>query len=498
MPHDTSGPAPHVVVVGGGVSGLTAALTVVRARPDVRVTVLEGGDRAGGKLRREPVAGHLVDVGAEAMLALRPEAVDLLEAIGAGSEIVAPDTTSASVWSRGALHPLPRATLMGIPADPEATRGLLSDAEVARLVEEQPWSGPLGEDVAVGAYVAARLGRAVVERLVEPLLGGVYAGHADLLSMQAALPQVWPTVVSGGSLVELAARAFGLRAAGGPATPGPATPGHAAGGAPRRAPFAGIRGGVGRFPELLLAALEPYAVDLRLHAPATALERTPSGWAVLAGPSTAPERLEADAVIVTVGPAASARLLAPHAPSAAATLAGLDTASTAVITLAVERDGLGDLPGSGFLVPPVEGLTIKAGTFSGVKWGWTGSLSDSVAYLRASVGRAGEEAVVDRDDAELVEIAVREVSHVLGRPLTRLVDSQVQRWEAGLPQYTVGHLDRVGSVRAAVAQLPALEVAGAAYDGVGIPAVIASATRAAAAVVEALTGHPAASPTMGA
>lgn len=437
----------------------------------------------------------MVDVGAEAMLALRPEAVDLLESVGAAEEIVAPETTSASVWSRGGLHPLPRATLMGIPADPEAARGLLTDEEVARALDERPWEEPLGDDVAVGEYVAARLGQAVVDRLVEPLLGGVYSGHASRLSMRAALPQAWPTAQSGGSLLGLASRAMGPRSTG-PA-PAPGASGDAPA-RPPRPPFAGIRGGVGRFPELLMAALEPYAVEVRLHAPATALERTPEGWAVVAGTTSAPERLEADAVLVTVAPAPSARLLAPHAPGASAILAAMETASTAVITLAVEAAGLGELPGSGFLVPPVEALRIKAGTFSGVKWGWTGALSSDTAFLRASIGRAGEERDLEREDAELVDLAVREVSAVLGRPLPRLVDGHVQRWEAGLPQYTVGHLDRVAAIRTEIAGLPGLEVAGAAYDGVGIPGVIASATRAATALVEGLASRPGAAGTMGA
>ncbi len=489
MPFSSPRPGPHVVVVGGGVSGLSAALAVVRALPTATVTVLEGGDRPGGKLRREPVAGHLVDVGAESMLALRPEAVDLLESVGAAEEIVAPETTSASVWSRGGLHALPRATLMGIPADPDATRGLLTDEEVERLRAERDWpGGPLTDDIAVGEYVAARLGQAVVDRLVEPLLGGVYAGHASRLSLRAALPQAWATAVAGGSLVELAARAMGGSRR--PSAPDPAA-GATAAPRPRRAPFAGIRGGVGRFPDLLMAALEPYDVSVRLHTPATALERTPDGWAVLAGTTTSPERLEADAVVLTLSPAPTARLLGPFAPGASAILAAMETASTAVVTLAVETAGLGVLPGSGFLVPPVEGLTIKAGTFSGVKWGWTGALSQHTAYLRASIGRAGEEAALEREDGELVDLAAREIGRVLGRPLPRLVDSHVQRWEAGLPQYTVGHLDRVTAIRAEVARLDGLEVAGSAYDGVGIPAVISSATAAAAAVLKGLAGRTA-------
>ena len=172
---------------------------------------------------------------------------------------------------------------------------------------------------------------------------------------------------------------------------------------------------------------------------------------------------------------------------AAARLADVETASTAVVTLAVERAGLADLPGSGFLVPPVEGRTIKASTFSFRKWAWTGGLSDDVVHLRASVGRAREEAVLQRDDAELVAVSLAELGDALGGPLPRLVDAHVQRWGGGLPQYAVGHVDAVASVRADVEGLPGVEVAGAAYDGVGIPAVVASATRAARATVQHLS-----------
>ena len=186
-------------------------------------------------------------------------------------------------------------------------------------------------------------------------------------------------------------------------------------------------------------------------------------------------------------PAPAARLLGPHAATGSGVLSRVETASTAVVTIAVERAGLGELPGSGFLVPPVEGRTIKASTFSANKWAWTGGLSDNVVHLRASIGRAREESVLQRPDDELVAAAVAEVAEALGRPLTRVVDAHVQRWGGGLPQYAVGHVDAVATVRADVARLPGLEVAGAAYDGVGVPAVIASAARAAAAAVHHLT-----------
>ncbi len=464
----------RVVVVGGGIAGLSAALAVLEELPSAEVTVLEGSDRLGGKLRREGVGGHLVDVGAESVLALRPEAVALVARIGADAELVTPATTAASVWSRGALRPLPRATLMGVPSDPESARGILTDDEVARLADEQPWpGGALDEDVSVGDYVATRLGPAVVDRLVEPLLGGVYAGHARRLSMQATMPVLWARATRGESLVAA------------PAAPSTPQPGGASPQAPRP-PFIGVSGGVGRLPELVADEVARRGATLRTGAVVRELHRTATGWRLVLGSVPAPEVLEADAVLVCLPPAPAARLLAPHASVAAETLRGIETASSAVVTLAVQRSGTEGLAGSGFLVPPVEGRTIKASTFSFRKWGWTDALSDDVVHLRASFGRAREEADLQRDDADLVTVAVAELGEALGRPLPAVLDAHVQRWGGGLPQYAVGHVDRVAAIRADVAHLPGVEVAGAVYDGVGIPAVIASATRAAAATIQHL------------
>ncbi|QIM20767.1 protoporphyrinogen oxidase [Phycicoccus sp. HDW14] len=463
---------PHVAVVGGGIAGLTAALEVLDALPDAHVTVLEAADRFGGKLRVEPVAGCVVDVGAESLLAVRPEAVDLARRVGLEGDLVTPATTSASVWSRGALHALPRGTVMGVPTDPDAARGVLTDLEVERASAEEPWhGGELTGDVSVGDYVARRLGRAVVDRLVEPLLGGVYAGHADRLSLRATVPALWERAVRGESLL----------------TPVPARPGPSGseGGAPR-SPFTGVRGGVGRLPLEVLEALRTRGVLLRTDAVVRGLERAGSRWRLVVGSAADPVALEADAVVLAVPPTPASRLLADLAPVASRALADIETASMAVVTLAVRRDGLGDLPGSGFLVPPVEGRAVKASTFSSVKWEWVGALSSDVVHLRASLGRAGEEAVLQREDADLVTLAVADVGEALGWPLPPVVDHHVQRWGGALPQYAVGHVERVGSVRDDVARLPGVEVAGAAYDGVGVPAVIASAARAARGVTDHL------------
>ncbi|WP_338043797.1 FAD-dependent oxidoreductase [Ornithinimicrobium flavum] len=175
------------LVVGGGISGLAAAEEITRRDPAARVTLLEVADRVGGKLRGEPVAGRTLDVGAEAFLMRRPEASDLVGRAGLAGDLVHPSGAPAQVWSRGTVHPLPRRTLMGVPADPGSLRGLLTPAEVDRVRAELT-PRLEAEDCDVASLVSDRLGAAVTERLVEPLLGGVYAGHARLLSARAALP----------------------------------------------------------------------------------------------------------------------------------------------------------------------------------------------------------------------------------------------------------------------------------------------------------------------
>ena len=445
----------RTVVVGAGVAGLTAARDL--AATGREVIVLEGSSRVGGKLLVGEVAGVGVDLGAEAMLARRPEGIDLAQALGL--DVVHPATTSSSVWTRGALRPMPR-SVMGVPADVEqvAGAGVLSDAGVDRLRHET--SGrPVadGEDVSVGELVATRLGDEVVDRLVEPLLGGVYAGHARLLSARATAPQlvVWS---SGSSLVEAATHA--LTASSGQV-------------------FAGLAGGLGRLPLALADGL-----DVRTGAPVRELRRTPTGFALVVGPTTAAEEVLADEVVLATPAAPTARLLGGVAPAAAADLASVDYASTAIVTLAFRAADVPDLPGSGFLVPPVDGRTIKASTFSFAKWGWVREAGDGLLLLRTSIGRHREEHVLQVPDDELVAASLADLADATGLAAPP-VDTRVQRWGGGLPQYAVGHLDRVARVRADVARVPGLAVCGAAYDGVGIPAVIASARRAVAALTQA-------------
>ncbi|MFD9263049.1 protoporphyrinogen oxidase [Streptomyces sp. NPDC059538] len=465
-----AGSPGHAVVIGGGIAGLAAAHRLLGE--GVRVTLLEAGPRLGGKLYAGELAGAPVDLGAESMLARRPEAVALAEAVGLGASVQAPATATAHLWTRGALRPMPRGHVMGVPGDlgPLAASGVLSAEGLARIEAERTLAPTeIGEDVAVGEYVAARLGREVVDRLVEPLLGGVYAGDAYRISMRAAVPQLFEAARTHALLGD-GVRELQRRAEAAPQPPGPV--------------FAGIDGGVGRLPLAVAEACRAAGARLVTGAPVREVLRTADGWRVVAGA----EAIEADAVILATPAGAAARLLDGLVPTAAAELRGVEYASMALITMAFRRR---DLPAavsgggaSGFLVPPVDGRTIKASTFSSNKWAWAAA-DPELFLLRTSVGRYADESILLREDGELVDVSLADLGEAVGLA-ARPVASTVTRWDGGLPQYPVGHLDRVARIRGAVAALPGLAVCGAVYDGVGIPACIASAGRAADTVIAAL------------
>ena len=464
----------HVVVVGGGISGLTVAHRLGRL-PGVRVTLLEGSGDLGGKLRLGQVAGITVDVGAEAMLNRRPEAVALAHDVGLGAELVHPDTTTANLWNRNSMVPMPR-TLMGVPGDIRALDGVLSQKGLARALLEQVTPPSVSKrDLSIGQLIEDRFGREVTDRLVEPLLGGVYAGHARRISLAAALPTLYAAARDARPLLPLAPAS--VAASSQARTGQPAAPG---------SPFIGLRGGVGSLPGLLASGLVRRGVRIETAATVRGLAPAPGGaWELTIGATTAPRVIRADAVVLATPAAATRKLVQAFAPAAATTLAAVESASVAVVTFAFAASELPPPTGSGFLVPPIEGRSIKASTNSSSKWGWLARQAPEVTYVRASLGRHLEEATLQRPDAQLAEIARRDLGDILGRRLPVPVDWHVQRWGGGLPQYAVGHVERIELVRNEIATFHGLEVAGAAYDGVGIPAVIGSGRRAARALAEA-------------
>jgi protoporphyrinogen/coproporphyrinogen III oxidase len=485
-----------VAIIGGGISGLAAAFLLKDS--GLAVTLLEGSPRLGGKLAVSEVAGVAVDSGAEALLARRPEGTSLIRELGLSGELQAPGTTSAGIWTRGSIRPLPRRQFMGVPADlgERALAGILSGDGLARAKQDLslPATGADGDE-SVTSRVGGRFGQELVDRLVEPLLGGVYAGRCEDLSFEATLPGLAQAARKHSSLTEAAAElmppapprqqpestprpdstaqpestaqrdgAARARSSAAPAQPAP----------DQLAPaiFTTLTGGLGALPAAIAAAS---GATIRTKAMVRELTRTASGWRLTIGSAHAPEYLEADAVIVAVPAVPASRLLAGAAAWAAAALGEIKYASMAVITLAYPAASFpSPMTGSGFLVPAVDGRAVKAVTFSTVKWPHLRAGEHDLHIVRCSVGRFGEDAILQRDDAELAGVAAADLADatgVRGQP----ADVRVTRWGGGLPQYSVGHQDRVARIRADVAVKPGLAVCGAAYDGVGIPACIATA-----------------------
>ncbi|MEP6597993.1 MAG: protoporphyrinogen oxidase [Actinomycetota bacterium] len=447
----------RVVVVGAGISGLAAAWDVSRRHPEADVVVLEAADRVGGKLRVAQVAGLPVDVGAEALLTRRPEGVQLIRELGVDDRLIAPLSTAASIVAGGATHPLPARTVLGIPSDVGSLQasGVLSPDAIA-AVQNEPAAGPMPPitaDITVGAMVRRRFGDEVVDRLVQPLLGGVYAGRADELSLEATVPALYAQLSSGGSLLTAARTVADDRNRADVSGP----------------IFASLRGGLGSLPQAL-AATGRFTV--RTGVTVRTIRRAATGFTLDCGPVPFPEAINADAVIVATPAAKASALLRDVAPLAAQDLAGIESASLAIVTFAFA--GVVLPTGSGLLVGAREPFGVKAVTQLSQKWPGT---PEDLVLLRASIGRAGDTRDLQLDDADLAVAALRDLRTLIGLDADP-VDTQVTRWGGGLPQYALGHVARIERIRASVAGVPGLAVCGAAYDGIGIPACIASARRA--------------------
>lgn len=458
----------HLVVVGGGITGLVAGREATRA--GATVTVVEPG-ALGGKVRSSSFDGALLDEAADAFLARVPEGVELCRQLGIDGDLVSPAIRRAHVWSRGALRLLPEAQVLGVPTDLDelAESGILSVDGIERVRRERDSAlQPPPDDVTIGALMRDRLGDEAAERLVDPLVGGINAGDTDRLSLAATVPQLDAAVRSGHASLIDACQA--QRAA----VSDPSAP-----------VFFAPRAGMGALVEALVDDLR--ARDVRVVADRVAgLERVGSGWRVscIGG-----DALAADGVVLAVPAGSAAELLRPHSAVAGTLLGAIPYASVALVSLAVPRGAVErELDGSGFLVPRVEGRTITACSWTSAKWPHLAG--DGTTWLRASVGRDGADAALALSDEALVEAVLADLGDTMALR-ARPVEVRVSRWMDSFPQYRPGHLDLVDAVDAELAQVaPRLAVAGAALRGLGIPACIRQGSAATDRVLASLDTPP--------
>jgi oxygen-dependent protoporphyrinogen oxidase len=445
-------------IVGGGISGLTAAHRLrVAVGDEVSITLFDPGDRLGGVLRTEQVGGVAMDVGAEAFVVRRPEVPALLAELGLANRQVGTTGARPLIYSQNRLHPLPSATLTGIPSSAESMAGLVNDATLARIASEpsRPFHWQPGGDPAVAELVADRFGEQVVPRSVDPMLSGVYAGSAATIGLRSAAPALAAALDGGaGNLTD------GVRQALMSVTAGPV--------------FGSVGGGYAVLVDELVRRSRLKWAQAAVKG-IEAAQRPARGWTLR---DDVGGEWHADAVILAVPAGRLVGLVDRIAPRTAAAASRIVSASSVVVALAVPR-GAGFPHNSGVLVASGEPLHAKAITLSSQKWG----RRSDVELLRLSFGRFGDDLARNASDDEVLAWAIQDLADVFGL-MIEPVDVCIGRWPDAMPQYGPGHRDVVDELRAGLP--PTLAVAGSYLDGIGVPACIAAAGRAATRVMGAV------------
>ncbi len=464
----------RVVVVGGGITGLTAAYRLGQRLPEAHITLVEAEARLGGKIRSTPFAGlDGIDEGADAFLTRVPYAMALAKDLGLDGDLTSPASGKAFVWWNG-FHAIPEGLMLGVPTDlgKLARTRLLSWPGKLRAALEPilPATG-VGAD-SVGRLIRKRFGREVHERLVDPLVGSIYAADTDHFSL-TGVPQIFDLASKHRSLL-LGARRMRAKA---PPVTGPI--------------FATPRAGMGALPDALSAALTQRGADLRTGTNVTRLEHRAGAWRLhLAGPS-GDSTLDADAVLLATPARTTAPLLAALSPTASASLSTFQHAGVVMVSATIRaNEWPPEMSGySGYLVPKPVQRWVTAVSFGSSKWGHWQPVDDDgqpEMVLRISLGRDGRD-LTDQPDDVLLETALREVGAHLGVTL-RPVAHRVTKWPMAFPQYRPGHAARVAAIEQALAtDAPGVLVAGASYRGIGIPACVQQGERAAGALADFLS-----------
>ncbi len=482
MSAQSTQPAKQVAIVGGGIAGLTAAFSLYEqaasAGLPLTCTLIEAGSDWGGKIVTHRVGDLTIEAGPDSFLSQKPWGLELCRKLGLSDRLINTNEHQKKtfVYSRGRLRELPEGLVVIVPTKlgPFLKSGLISWAGIMRMGMDLALPAKRGDgDESLASFFSRRLGREAFERVVEPLMAGIYAGDAEQISLRATFPRFLDLERAHGSLIRgmLASR--------------PAGPSSG------RTMFVTLQDGLVELVRALLARLSTAGAKLMTQQAVAAIRvrqgRTthPIGWTydlTLANGSV----VSADAVVLATPAFVSSDLVRPLSPIASELLGAIPYASTATVSLAYAAGTLGgEVSGFGFVVPRVERRDLLAATWTSLKWPHRAPASQTL--VRCYLGGVGREAILQDDDRALIRRVrdeLKSMTGVTGEPAY----AEVNRWERGMPQYTLGHLDRLESIQRSLDRYPGLLLAGAAYRGIGIPDCIRDGTDAASAVIRYLSG----------
>ncbi len=469
----------RVVIIGAGLTGLAAAHRLIGRSADVRrpldVVVLEAKDRVGGAVWTDRVDGFTIEGGADSFITNKPWALNLCRELGLGDQLISTDDRNrrSFVVRRGKLQPVPEGFVLMAPSRllPLLSSPILSARGKLRMLMDLVLPRKSDDaDESLAAFVRRRLGREALDRLVQPLVGGIYTADPAELSLQATLPQFPAMEREHGSLILGAIRQAKKSRTAERGNSGA-----------RYGLFASLADGMDALPNALLGALPPRTVRTGTAVRRISRADPSKPWKVelLDGPP-----IEAGGVILTTEAHASARLLDGVDPELALQLRAIPYASSSIVTVAYRKDRIAHpLDGFGVVVPSAEGRSILAASFLSVKFPTRAPAG--TALIRAFVGGATQPGLFDLDDEELKALVRSELGSLLGASGEPILMG-VARHARAMPQYTLGHLDRVEAIRARAARHSRLHLAGNAFHGVGIPDCIRSGQEAASDLIAAL------------
>ena len=446
----------RIIIIGGGIAGLSAAYDACQDGKH-QVTLIESSDRLGGKIITRYENDLVVEGGPDSVFTTKPWAVDLMVELGLESELEEPIGAGFSVLVGGKLHVVPRALASLMPSASTALEsiGFLGATARKRILSEKVVEKGSGEDETIASFFRRRFGNRFSKTLAEPLLAGIHAGSADKLSMKALYPSYIGLEQKHGSLSAVSSAA--------PAIGAPST-------SHRKPGFITLDGGLQRLVDVLVERLK--SVDIRLNTLVEQIERNEDGSFRV----NANEVLECDALIFAIPGYAAAPILSGIAPGAFEPLMGIRHGSTAVASFCYASSSFkNELHGNGFLVPADEPSSITGCTFSSLKW--KHRAPDGSVLLRAFMGQDGGLNVDDYSDDQLLKMAVADFGKHL-KVKAEPYYTRVDRWTKAMPQYEVGHTDRMDVIENAVGEMPIL-FAGCSYRGTGIPDCIRQGREAA-------------------